>query len=315
MAMGYDDETLRIIDVRSDRINRLNDRFAKYLLGGPKGKPVLIDFINEVLLFEGADRIVDLEIISGELVQDTAGMKLSVLDISAKLMDGRTADVEIQVVNHHDFRKRGPFYWAMRHAKKLEANMIYAQIKPTITICLLAFDLLEEEEAYRNAYSIRNDKSGNRLCGDMLIIYLELPKFLRQLGKEHPRTGLEKWMLYFSNEEGERMDKAMMESPALSTAREIESIFWADAKEKELYFEHQRLLMDAYSDEHTYEYLLAQAKEEMAKAAAEATAKATVQAEEKRTFAIARSMISEGLPLETIKKCTGLDEEDILALG
>jgi hypothetical protein len=30
---------------------------------------------------------------------------------------------------------------------------------------------------------------------------------------------------------------------------------------------------------------------------------------------VARSMISEGLSLETIKKCTGLDEEDILALG
>ncbi|MDR1133818.1 MAG: hypothetical protein LBL05_06610 [Synergistaceae bacterium] len=30
---------------------------------------------------------------------------------------------------------------------------------------------------------------------------------------------------------------------------------------------------------------------------------------------VARSMLSEGLPFETIKKCTGLDEEDILALG
>ena len=134
MDMLYDDETLRIIDVRPDRLNRLNDRFAKYLLTGPRSKPVLIDFINGALLLEGKDRIVDLEAISGELVQDTTKMKLSILDVSARMTDGRTLDIEIQVVNHHDFRKRGPFYWAARHVKKLEAGMIYAQIKPTITI-------------------------------------------------------------------------------------------------------------------------------------------------------------------------------------
>jgi hypothetical protein len=104
-------------------------------------------------------------VISGELVQDTARMKLSVLDVSARLTDGRTTDIEVQVVNYRDFKKRGPFYRAARHVKKLE---------------------FEEEEAYRNFYSIRNDKSGNRLCEDLQIIYLELPKFLRSLGEGHP---------------------------------------------------------------------------------------------------------------------------------
>jgi predicted transposase/invertase (TIGR01784 family) len=88
-------------------------------------------------------------------------MKLSVLDVSARFTDGRTSDVELQVVNYKDFRKRGPFYWSMRHSKKLGVGMVYSDIKPTITICLLAFDLLGEEEAYRNSFSIRNDKSGS----------------------------------------------------------------------------------------------------------------------------------------------------------
>jgi hypothetical protein len=38
-------------------------------------------------------------------------------------------------------------------------------------------------------------------------------------------------------------------------------------------------------------------------------------AKEEKAVEVARSMISEGLPLETIKRCTGLDEDDILALG
>jgi predicted transposase/invertase (TIGR01784 family) len=216
-------------------------------------------------------------------------------------------DIEIQVVNYHDFRKRGPFYWSMRHAKKLEAGMGYSQIKPTITICLLAFDLLEEEEAYRNSYGIRNDKSGNRLCEDMQIIYLELPKFLRYLGGEHPRTGLERWLLYFSNEEGERMNKAVAENPALGPAKEIESVFWADEKERELYFAHQRMLMDEYSAEHTFEYLLAQEKEKTAQAEEKGIEKGI----EEGVARVARNLLEDGFDMEKIIRVSGLSREDI----
>jgi predicted transposase/invertase (TIGR01784 family) len=295
MTARYDGETLKIIDVGPNRINRLNDRFAKYLLAGPGSKLILIDFINEALQLSGDDRIADAEVISGELAQDTAKLKLSILDVSAKLTDGRTADIEIQVVNYHDFRKRGPFYWALRHARKLKAGMTYAEIKPTITICLLAFDLLDEEDAYRNSYSIRNDKSGNCLCQDMKIIYLELPKFRRRLGTGYARTGLERWLLYFSNEEGERMNRAAAENPVLSAAKEIESMFWADEDEKERYFAYQRMLMDAYSAEHTHEYLIAEARKE-----------------EREN--VARSMLKDGTSVEKIKKYTGLDEKTILSL-
>jgi predicted transposase/invertase (TIGR01784 family) len=297
--MPHDDETLRIIDVGPNRINRLNDRFAKYLLAGPKSKPILIDFINDALLLESEDRIVDLTVVSGELAPDFVRMKLSVLDVSATLADKRTVDVELQVVNYRDFEKRAPYYWAARHSKKLTAGMAFVEIKPTITICLLAFNLLKEEEEYRNSYSIRNDKSGNRLCEDMQIIYLELPKFLRSLGPEHPRTGLERWLLYFCNEEGKRMSLVMEEDPILTMAKEMESSYWADEKEKELYYQHQRLLLDAYSAEHTYEYLLAQAEEKAA------------QAERKGKREMARNLLKTGMSAGQIAQASDLPVEEI----
>ncbi|GHV45534.1 hypothetical protein FACS1894204_04920 [Synergistales bacterium] len=37
--------------------------------------------------------------------------------------------------------------------------------------------------------------------------------------------------------------------------------------------------------------------------------------EAKKAFEVARSMLAEGLSADIIKKCTGLDREDILALG
>ena len=331
----YDDVTFKIINVGDKRINRLNNRFARYLLAGGTGKSFLISFINAALMFDGDDRIVDLEIISGELPGEYSQTKNSSLDISAKLADGRTIDIELQIVNHHDFRKRGPFYWAKRHSLKLPkgSKTIYAQIKPTITICLLAFDLLEEEEAYRNSYSIRNDKSGNRLCEDMWIIYLEIPKFLRFLGAAHPRTVLERWLLYFSNEEGERMEKVMAEDSVLSTARERELAFWADEKEVGLYFQQQRRLMDEYSAEHTFDFLLEQEREkteqerERAKQERERAEQERERAEQEREKAeqaelkkeealqdkleMARSLLEIGMDMERVIQISRLSEEEI----
>ena len=38
-------------------------------------------------------------------------------------------------------------------------------------------------------------------------------------------------------------------------------------------------------------------------------------AKEEAMIEVARSMLAEGLSIELIKKCTGVDEEDIFALG
>jgi predicted transposase/invertase (TIGR01784 family) len=312
----FDDVTFKIINVGDKRINRLNDRFVRYLLAGERSKPFLIAFINAALLLKGNDKIIDLDIIPGELHGPDAKTKLSILDVSAKLVDRRTVDVEVQVINQHDFRKRGPFYLAKRHSVKLQvgSKITYAGIKASITICLLAFDLLEEEEDYRNSYSFRNDKSGKRLCDDMQLIYLELPKFLKLLGADHPRTGLERWLLYFCNEEGARMEKVMAEDSVLANVKGVELSFWADEKERELYFQYQKYLMDAYSDEHTYEFLLQQERERAEREKEKAAQDALEQGLKQGKQEMAHNLLELGMNMDQIVQASGLSEEEIREL-
>ncbi len=312
------DDTRSIVDVGSGRINRLNDRFVKRLLANPQSKSILIDFINDALLWSGEDAVTDLEITTGELVQDFARMKLSLLDVSATLGDGRTVDIEVQIVNRHDFRKRAPYYWAMRHVTKLREQMVYHQIKGTILICLLAFDLLDEEKGYRNEYAIRNGESGNRLCDDLQIVYLELPKFLRQV--ESPHTGLERWLLYFSNEEGEKMSRVAEVDRDISRAMSFEKLFWADEKERQLYFAVQKQLMDEISNERTFEYMLDEAGEKLFRAEEKLmqTEDKLMQAEEKASKAnrdLALRMLHKGYSAEEIADVTLLPLETIRALS
>jgi hypothetical protein len=98
----FDDVTFKIINVGTTRLNRLNDRFVRYLftsftgLASDKSKSFLMAFVNSALLLEGEEKIVDLELIPTEIHGETARGKLSILDASARLADGRTVDVEVQ---------------------------------------------------------------------------------------------------------------------------------------------------------------------------------------------------------------------------
>lgn len=65
-----------IADVGPGRINRLNDRFVKYLFGVEAHKNLLLDFINDVLFPEGEARFESIELLNSELSQGGNDLKL-----------------------------------------------------------------------------------------------------------------------------------------------------------------------------------------------------------------------------------------------
>jgi predicted transposase/invertase (TIGR01784 family) len=316
--MTHFNETPYIVDVGEKRINRLNDRFLRYILDGGQGEPILTDFINDALLLEGDDAIESVESLPCDLADDYANMKLSVFDAAIRRADGRTADVEIQFVNRFDFRKRAPYYWSLMHVKKQKECMAYVQIKPTIVICVLAFDMLDDEAGYRNSFKIINEESGRSLCGDLHIVYLELPKFHRQIGRKGiPSSGLEKWLLYFTNEDGERMEKAADSKPAISAARKLEAEYRSNEAEMKLYLAEQGRMLDEIGEELAFGILLEEAKAETEKVRAEVGRKSQESlekgvAEGKKTVAV--NLLKMGIDVEKTAAATGLSTEEVKKL-
>jgi predicted transposase/invertase (TIGR01784 family) len=115
------------------------------------------------------------------------------------------------------------------------------------------------------------------------------------------------------------MEKVMAEDSVLSMAKDIELSFWADEKERESYFKHQKYLMDLYSDEHTYEVLLRQEREkaerEKEKAAQNALKQGLEQGLEQgkreMAFAMVRNFLKLGTGMDIIVQASGLSEEEI----
>ncbi|MDR1885981.1 MAG: Rpn family recombination-promoting nuclease/putative transposase [Synergistaceae bacterium] len=315
MKVTYINETPYIIDVGDNRINRLNDRFLRYLLTGRWSDRILISFINDALMPEGDDAFVGIENMPCELSFDYAKMKISVFDAAARRLDGRTADIELQFVNRYDFRKRSPYYWSLRHVKKQKECMAYVQIKPTIVICVLAFDMLDDEKGYRNSFKIINEESGRCLCNDLHIVYLELPKFRRLIGRDgSPSTGLEEWLLYFTNEDGRRMGEIAAANPAIALAGQVEGEYRANEQEMGLYFAEQKRMLDEIGEEMTFGILLEEARAEAEKIKAEACMRSQENFERgmaEGRLKVAANLLDMGLDAERTAAATGLPADEI----
>ena len=239
------------------------------------------------------------------------------MDISARLENGVTVDIEVQIVNRRDFTKRFPYYWSIRHARQMRAGESYIEIKPTILICILAFDILDEEN-YRNSYKIRNDDNGNALCDDLQLVFLELPKFKKTITEPH--SGLERWLSYFSNEEEGKMEKIAKADPMITAAMLIESEFWANEKERDLYFAMQKQLMDESSAERSISiYAHQRGLEESIKKGEEKGKKEGIKegiekGERIKVLETARNLLHMGIPADKISLATGLAEDEIANL-
>ena len=77
----------------------------------------------------------------------------------------------------------------------------YAELRPAITINILAFNILTQAEPHA-MYSIYNAKTGDRLNRDMELHFLEIPKFMHKPVRE--MTKMERWLAYFANKLSEQ---------------------------------------------------------------------------------------------------------------
>ena len=205
--------------------NPLNDYLFKFIFGREERKRITLSFLNAVLNREGEDALMDITFIDREFDPQFADDKRSQLDIYGIASDGSQINIEVQLVNLYNMQKRTLYYWA-RMYQTLHKGAEYQDLNPSITINLLNFQLLPQENPH-NMYGIYDIVSGHRLTEDLEIHFLEIPKFKLKSVKEMKR--LEKWLAYFSNKLNERETEelAMSETAineAIQAEREPQSI-------------------------------------------------------------------------------------------
>lgn len=261
------------------KLRPLNDVVFKKLFGENHDKILLIQFLNSVLHADISDLTIREEKLTIEKVEDKQG----ILDIKAELKNGERINIEVQLLNQHNMIHRTLFYWSKLYSENFKKKGNYSDLKKTIVINILGFNLLEEVP-FHSSYHLYEDKFKVLLTDLIEVHFIEFPKFLSI--EKDLNNPLHRWLLFLQGDAPEAtlkevcnmdsiIDMADKKLSFLSADEEIQRL--ADLKEKA---DADRIARD--------EYVVNQAN-----------------------LAVAKKLIQMGLSLEEIKEATGIELHEL----
>lgn len=207
-------------------LNRMNDALFKNIFA--QNSDITLSLINAVFEFQGTALITDIEFIDRNLDIEEEGGKESRLDLLGRASDGTVVNLEIQIAKQEYMGRRSLYYWS-RLYNELKSGEEYTELKRTVTINILDFNLFEKKQypSYHSCFGVYDIKTGNQLTSDCELHFLELPKWNLKTVKETNR--LERWLSYFSKKTAvKELEEIAMLEPAIKKAFEAETIFTQD---------------------------------------------------------------------------------------
>ncbi len=228
--------------------NPLNDVLFKFIFGKEERKQITIDFLNAVLHPSLGHSIQDLQFSNTEMSPEHDNDKLTRLDVACVLDSGEQVDVEVQVANEKNMARRTLYYWSQMYLMSLPAGKTYKNLKPCITINLVNFSFLPQEEPHA-LYGIYNSANGHQLTRDLAIHFLEIPKYAKQEKKPiSEMSKMERWLAYFANQlDRKGKEELAMSEAAIQNAMEAARIFLNNTAERRLYINREMARMDRES--------------------------------------------------------------------
>ena len=248
-------------------INILVDfAFKKVFAGeGEKSKYLLKDFLNCILELKGADKIKTIIYLNPFNDREHEKDKQSIMDIKVKTEADELIDIEVQISDVDDYRKRSLYYWSKLYGETIEKGKGYIELKKSIVINILDFNIIYENDKYHNVFVIKEKDDNFKFIDDLEIHYIELDKFNKKDIEE--LSDLEEWLLFLRecNPSGDDkiLEKLKVEKEEIKMAVEIMDKLSADEKEYQEYLAREKYLMDEISKKRYAEYRMNKIKEEM----------------------------------------------------
>lgn len=143
-----------------------------------RNRELLRAFLREVLELPISDTD-EIKILNPELIPETAGGKLSRLDIHVETA-AQKFNIEMQARPYGFSAERVLYYWAKMYSDDIAAGEQYEGMRQSFSVCVLGFNMFEREN-YHSSYSIREDSCSEKLTDKLSIHIFELPKVPEEL--------------------------------------------------------------------------------------------------------------------------------------
>lgn len=185
-----------------------------------ESREILMSFLNAIL-YAGESAIEDLEIIPPYLSAEIFGSKDTYLDVKAKINDGKTVIVTIQVLNVAKYRKRVLYNAAKTYGMQLNLSDSYYRLRPVIALNITDFEMFPDRSEVISRFAF---KETQRLFdypdSEIELVFIELPKFNKELSELTTLT--DKWIYFVKNTSNlETVPDTMVVVPEIERAFQI----------------------------------------------------------------------------------------------
>jgi predicted transposase/invertase (TIGR01784 family) len=283
-----------------------NDFCFRQIFGTEKNKDILVHFLNDVLSFEGNEEIISVTFLPTIQDPDIAAYRQSIVDVLCQDQNGNQVIVEMQVSKHIGFEKRAQYYAAKAYSQQrfeedeeYKDMAVYAKLKGVIFLAIANFTMFDDKKDWKSEHRLLDTKSYAHDLKDFYFVFLELTKFKKAI--KELKTIEEKWMYFFKHAGDSKL-----------TLEEIEKLIGKDEIIRRAF---NAVDQANWSEEElrTYEKITKTRLDNLAVEQQKIKdAKAEGKAEEK--IELAKRMLEEGYPMETISKLTELTIEKIQRL-
>ncbi len=231
-----------------------NDIVFKDLFGTTKNEDIVVDFINDVMEYEGDEKIKSVHLLQTTQDPKIAARQRSNVDVLCESNNGKKIIVEMQIRSQKSYKKRAQYYLASsyatqltkRESEKAEAyHKIYNKLIPVVFIAVVDHILFKDKEAHISWHTVLDKKTHEHDLEEFAFTFVELPKFKKKI---HELDGvLDRWCYFMKHAEETREDEVaniVGQYPHIKRAYEAVNKFSWTPEQLAAYEEEEQRIID-----------------------------------------------------------------------
>ena len=216
-------------------MNLKNDIVFKMFFGKKGNEKYLISFLESILNTKIKEIEVLQEVTLGQIVKEG---KAGRIDIKATIDKEKIVNIEMQIKDKYDMKKRTAYYGSRLMAEQLKKGEIYEEIKPVILINILDYNMLEVPEYHTKTVTVAEKHREYEVIDEITYHFIELPKFRKS--KPELANELECWLALIDSKSRRLIEMAKEKSKIIEEAdKEVEEIL-SDEAIREINYYHEK---------------------------------------------------------------------------
>ena len=290
-------------------INPFTDIGFKRIFGQEFSKPLLLDFLNNLLV--GERKIENITFLDKEMPRDIEGERSIIYDVLCETETGEKIIVEMQNQRQPFFKQRSIFYASEAISRQARKGREWRfDIKAVYLIAFLNFTLEDIVTTFRTDVALLDMRTKEVFSDKIRLIYLQLPYFNKEA--DECENDFERWIYVLKNMETINRLPWTAKSAVFKRLEEIAEVR-ALTKEEQMQYDHAlKVYRDNYN---TFQGAIEEGmKEGREKGLKEGREKGIKEGREEgradKTKEIVQNMKKMGMSIEQIAQACGISVEE-----